>query len=85
MQRMSKEAAVMKFFFDGVKVHKLGNSTAIIVPAMWVKLNTLKINGTRYAKVHADGSKIIIEPMNDDPEKIKETLERNDVKPVEIS
>ena len=85
MTKMTREAAVMRFFYGGIKIHKLGSSTGIIIPPAWVRLNAVKVNGSAYAKLSTDGSKIIIEPIMESREKIKATLERNHVEPTEIS
>ena len=67
----------------GVKIRRVGNSAAVIIPVMWKRLYATKIGDTYYAKMTSEEGKLIIERL--DQKSIKKYLKDNGCQQVDVS
>lgn len=73
-----KRDAVMKALLGGHKLHKIGSSYMLAVPAAWCRLYAWQINSNVWVKLTSDAGKLIVEPI--DKDRAFELMEANDVK-----
>jgi len=64
--------------FGYKRIDKLGGSYHVILPIMWVRVNTLKVDGEAWAKIVFDGENIVITPI--DEAQLNKIMEGTNVK-----
>lgn len=71
-----KRQAIMKML-GCRKLHRLGDSYAIILPKLWIDANAVKMGESYYVKMSTEMEEIIVQPI--DQGEINQLLEANDV------
>lgn len=76
-----KREAVIRLM-GGHKLHMVGNSYMLAIPAAWCRLYALQVNGDVWVRVSSDAGRLIVEPI--DKEEAIKLMEANDVR-IQIS
>jgi len=71
--------AILRTMFEGTKVFDLGSSKAIILPAAWVRLYGMEVDGKIWVTLNSTPGELTVKPI--DKDEALSLMEKNNVKP----